>query len=37
MVVMWYCMKVCDAIVCIRTRYGKVHNIVYCYAYFCLL
>ena len=37
MVVMWYCMKACDAIVSICTRYGKVHNIVYCYAYFCLL
>ena len=27
-------MKACDAIVSICTRYGKVHNIVYCYAYF---
>ena len=34
---MWYYMKACDAIVSICTRYGKVHNIVYCYAYFCLL
>ena len=33
---MWYCMKACDAIVSICTRYGKVHNIVYCYIFaFC--
>ena len=37
MVVMWYCMMAYDAIVSICNRYGKVHNIVYCYAYFCLL
>ena len=42
----WYCVKACNAIVvtckvatlllAIAATCGKVHNIVYCYAYFCL-